>query len=213
MGMSRYTDSAGKRLDEYPRPSVAVDTAVLTVAGRALAVLLVRPRIDEDWRLPGTFLHERETLHDAVLRSLRDKAGVEGLRPRQLHVFDRPDRDDRGWVLSVAHMDVVPAERLSASDTRDLVPVDRLPPLTYDHGDIVASAVEAVRADYRAGPDPAGLLESAFTMRRLRHLHEGVLGESILPDTFRRTMLPGLRATGAVRAEGRGRPAELFERV
>ena len=45
-------------------------------------------------------------------RCLREKAGVEGTRPRQLHVFDKPDRDDRGWVLSVAHMDVVRPERL-----------------------------------------------------------------------------------------------------
>ena len=39
---------------------------------------------------PGTFLHEGETLADAVDRSLRDKANVRGLHPRQLHVFDDP---------------------------------------------------------------------------------------------------------------------------
>ena len=39
-----------------------------------------------------------------------------GLNPRQLHVFDAPDRDDRGWVLSVAHCDVVPVDRLPLAE-------------------------------------------------------------------------------------------------
>src|SRR4051812_47939943 len=106
-----YRDASGKTLTDYPRPSVAVDTAVLTVAPdrRGLHVLLVRRNGKDDgsdWALPGTFLHEGETLAEAVLRSLKEKAGLLGRAPQQLHVFDAPDRDPRGWVLSVAHVDV-----------------------------------------------------------------------------------------------------------
>ena len=91
-------------LQSYVRPSVAVDTVVLTVAPEAgLSVLLV-PGPGGGWALPGTFLHEGETLADAVLRSLAEKVGLRGTRPQQLHVFDDPERDDRGWVLSVAHV-------------------------------------------------------------------------------------------------------------
>ena len=64
--------------------------------------------------LPGTFLRVGETLADAVDRSLRKKANVRGLRPRQLHVFDDPHRDYRGWVLSVAHVDVVRPDQLAS---------------------------------------------------------------------------------------------------
>jgi len=71
----------------------------------------------------------------------------------------------------------------------------------------------AVRVDYRTAPDPAGLLGDSFTMRQLRLLHEAVLNERLLPDTFRRTMTPQLRATGETRVEGRGRPAEVFQRM
>ena len=241
-------DSAGKTLEDYPRPSVAVDTAVLTVpeSGR-LSVLLTLTndaaasgRVSgnlSDWRLPGTFLHPGETLSDAVLRSLREKAGVEGLRPRQLRVFDAPGRGDRGWVLSVAHLDAVRADRIPLIDRTRIVPIDELPPLKYDHGEIVAAAVTALRDEYRRSPDPAGLLPAdpdavvadatqptpdaaqprepngAFTMRDLRHLHEAVLGEQLVADTFRRTMLPGLRPTSQMRRGARGKPAELFLRA
>ena len=100
-----FRDSTGRSLADYPRPSVAVDTALLSPdPEQGLVVLLVRRTDGTGWALPGTFLHEGERLADAVKRSLRDKAGVRGLHPHQLHVFDDPNRDDRGWVLSVAHV-------------------------------------------------------------------------------------------------------------
>jgi hypothetical protein len=108
--MSVYVDSHGKTLADYPHPSIAVDTAVLTVRAGVLCVVLVKSGILN--RLPGTFLHEHETLAEAVRRSLADKAGLRGVVPEQLHVFDALDRDDRGWVLSVAHLATVPADAL-----------------------------------------------------------------------------------------------------
>lgn len=186
---------------------MAVDTAVLTVttAGELAVLLLADPA-----RLPGTFLHEGELLSDAVLRSLRDKAGVRGLAPRQLHVFDAVDRDDRGRVLSVAHVDAVRASTLPLEAV--VAPVGRLPRLAFDHDRIVAFAVDDLRGQYRERPDPRGLIEEPFTLSRLRALHEAVLGDELQPDTFRRSMLPHLVATGELERAGRGRPAELYRR-
>ncbi|BDZ50284.1 hypothetical protein GCM10025867_25250 [Frondihabitans sucicola] len=180
--MPLYRDATGFTLADYPRPSVAVDTAVLTVTPAAeLGVLLVRAeRSTEGWRLPGTFLHEGERLSDAVLRSLRDKAGVTGLAPRQLHVFDDPDRDERGWVLSVAHLDAVPFPSLpeDSAGTR-IAPVASLAEadLPFGHEQIIAAAAEALRTDYAVRPDPSGLLPpEPFTLTQLRRVHEAVAG-------------------------------------
>ncbi|WP_144759696.1 NrtR DNA-binding winged helix domain-containing protein [Curtobacterium sp. 9128] len=211
--MTEYRDASGKRLADYPRPSVAVDTAVLTVpVGGPLSVLQVRDQVDGDWRLPGTFVHEGERLADAVLRSLRAKAGMTGLAPRQLHVFDEPGRDSRGWVLSVAHLDVVPAASLSLGDDARLVPVGDAAGMVHGHDDILGFAVAQLRADHRGAPDPHGLLPSPFTMSALRGLHEAVLGERLLPDSFRRAMVPMVTATGKRAAEGPGKPAALYVR-
>ena len=210
-----YRDSSGRTLADYPRPSVAVDTAVLTVRDERLCVLLVRDESGEE-RLPGTFLHPGETLHAAALRALRDKAGVQGLDPRQLHVFDDPARDDRGWVLSVAHLDAVRVDQIPLSDRTRLVAVDEHPVLSYDHTEVVAFAAATLRTEYRAEPDPWHLLppaEDGITIRDLRLLHEAVLGERLVADTFRRTMLPGLEPTGELRRGVRGKPAELFRRA
>src|SRR4051794_29390669 len=101
-------------LTTYPRPNVAVDVAVLTVISSLdprsqpgeLAVL-VQERTDEPrgWALPGRFLREGETVRDSIEATLRDKAHVlvGSAHPRLLRVFDSPDRDPRGWTLSLAH--------------------------------------------------------------------------------------------------------------
>jgi 8-oxo-dGTP diphosphatase len=202
--------TSSRPLESYPRPSVAVDTAVLTV-DEVLSVLLVEAV--DGWRLPGTFLHEGETLANAVLRSLRMKAGVTGLRPKQLHVFDDPKRDDRGWVLSVAHLDAVPTSEL-AIDTSiaRITPVDELPPLPYGHEVIVARAVDELRAEYREHPDPRGLLREPFSLRDLQWMHEAVAGTELPRDTFRRAMEPQLLPTGETGLGSVGKPARLFTR-
>lgn len=211
-----YRDEHGRTLADYPRPSVAVDTAVLTVAWDMLWVLLVHSRAGEQ-RLPGTFLHEGETLERAVRRSLRDKAGVRANNPQQLHVFDDPRRDDRGWVLSVAFLDAIPADRITPSEGTQLVPVNRLPRLCYDHNEIIAFAVDRLRAEYADQPDPWHLLpedDNGILIRDLRALHEAIAGGDLgmSADTFRRTMLPHLQPTGELHRGARGKPAELFSR-
>jgi ADP-ribose pyrophosphatase YjhB (NUDIX family) len=193
-----------------------VDTALLTLDPEdGLVVLQVRRNSGRGWALPGTFLNEGERLADAVDRSLRVKANVRGLHPRQLQVFDDPFRDDRGWVLSVAHVAVVRADQLGTRfpDRTRLAPVASPGRLPYDHADIIVRAVAHIRGRYADDPDPDGLLGEEFTLRELRLAHEAVGGEVLQRDTFRRSMEPKLIATGAMTSGGRGRPAELFRRV
>lgn len=208
-------DANGKTLEDYPRPSVAVDTALLTLdeASSELLVLQVR-RDGGGWALPGTFLHPGERLADAVDRSLSEKAGVRGLRPRQLRVFDEPGRDERGWVVSVGHVAVVQFVRLDSRfvDRTRLTPVRQPGRMWIDHRDIIGRAVDDVRLRYRTEPDPDGLLGDRFTLRELRRVHEAVAGRPLQRDTFARAMTAGLEPTGEFAEGGRGRPAELFRR-
>jgi len=213
-----FRDETGKTLDDYPRPSVAVDTAVLTVTrDGSLAVVLTRPSDDARWRLPGTFLHPGERLADAVVRSLHDKCGIDQVRPAQLHVFDDPGRDDRGWVLSVAHVAVVRADSLHLAGGRArVVAVEDLADYALscpdDHREIVDEAVDALRGRYRESPDPDHLLDEPFTIRDLRRLHEAVAGNALPRDTFRRSMLDRLNATDEISSGTVGKPAKLYRR-
>lgn len=196
-------------LSDFVRPSVAVDTAVLTVRDGVLCVGVLHDSRSPKPRLPGTFLHKGETLADAVRRALQTKAGIEGVEPAQLHVFDAPGRDSRGWVLSVAHIAVV---RAASIGKLEALPVTDAVGLDFDHDTIVRLAVERLRADYADHPDPSGLLEEPFTIAELRAVHEAVVGGRLQPDTFRRRMLPSLRDTGERRRGEVGKPAVLYSR-
>ena len=216
MKPAEYRDSSGKTLAEYPHPSVAVDTVALTYdENRGLEVLVVE-RPEGGWALPGTFLHEAEVLTDAVQRSLQQKAGVYGLEPWQLKVFDALSRDNRGWVLSAAHLCVIPVELLAGRDpdrTR-LVPADNPGELIYDHPEMVELALKDLRARYDVQPDPDRLLGITFTLRQLALVHGAVAGKPVTAeelDTFRRYMQQHLEPTDDFGpADGRGRPARRF---
>jgi hypothetical protein len=84
--------------------------------------------------------------------------------------------------------------------------------LPYGHADIVAKAVEWLRAAYVEAPDPGALLDEPFTLRDLRELHEAVSGGTLMRDTFRRFMEPKLQGTGQMSDGTRGRPSRLWRR-
>jgi len=227
-------DRTPSDLDRYPRPSVAVDVAVMTVtAGGELGVLLHRRTGDRagTWALPGRFLRERERLGSAVERTLEEKCGLSrkalaGRTPRQLHVFDDPDRDDRGWVLSVAHLLAMPYARLESSVAADdavtiatirrdrVVLPDGQKALPYGQDEIIARAHGELRTAYRDVPDPERFIDAdTFTLSELADVHFAILGkEHWAIDTFRRKMSRQLRETGEVSRGGPGRPAAVFQR-
>lgn len=218
-----WRDERGKALADYPRPSVAVDVVLMTVRWQSrhgqLCVLLHRPDrgfAAGQWCLPGTFVREDELLADAARRAQREKVGVDGQEPRQLRVFDAVDRDQRGRVLSVAHVDLLPAERLPPTCTlgpvvdRQAQAPDGQERLPYDHDRIVEAAVEWARARHLDGPDPSRLLGEQFTLSDLQRLHEAVAGDRLVKDTFRRGVLPALEPTGGSRTGAVGRPASLY---
>ncbi|MGW0027477.1 NUDIX hydrolase [Rhodococcus sp. NPDC003383] len=210
--MSEPKDRAGKTLADYDRPSVAVDVAVLTCLDGELRVLVVDHHLGGR-ALPGTFLHRGERLVDAAERALRDKAHITGLKFHQLRMFDDPDRDERGWVISMAHTAAVPVTDLPDDATLHVVhdgTVDG--DLAFDHADMVRLAVDDLRARYAAQVDPDRLLGEEFTVLDLRLLYEAIFDRPLQKDSFRRHVVAALDSTGRLSNPGHGRPAELFRR-
>lgn len=132
---------------EYPRPAVTVDVVVLTDDA---AILLVKRRSDPfagRWALPGGFIDMDETLADAAARELAEETGVAGLNLRQLKAFDDPDRDPRARTIGVAFLsevngrpDVTAGDDAAEAAWHSLAD---LPPLAFDHDQIVACALAA----------------------------------------------------------------------
>ena len=231
--MAKRTD-----LEKYPRPGVTVDLAILTVVGASdtnpqLRMLIQDRHVPSGRALPGGFIRERATVAQTVDDVLRRKIGIEPsdtIRPLLLRLFDDPERDDRTWAISAAHSVSIGESEL-VDVHGDLVRIteagglDGEDALLFDHDDIVAAAIDAVRERYElryryvdVHPDPDGFLPAPFTLHQLRKVHEAVLGEELHKDNFNRRMKPFLepvlRKGGPVLADGlRGRPAALYRKV
>jgi len=146
-------------LERWPRPALTVDVAVFVVA-RPLLVLLIQraePPFAGEWALPGGFVEEGETVAAAAARELLEETAIEAGDLRLLGVYSAPGRDPRGWTVSVAYVQELEVE-LPARGGDDAAAarwfgVDELPTLAFDHAQIVAEAIEAVRGRRGAGSD------------------------------------------------------------
>lgn len=90
--------------------------------------------------------------------------------------------------------------------------VDRLPPLAFDHAEIIEHALSRLRAKTEYAAVAHRFLGPEFTLGRLRAVTEAVLGEPVDPANFRRQALArgGLIDTGKVESGGAHRPARLY---
>lgn len=208
----------------FPPVAVTVDVAILTVRQGRLCVLLVLRGVHPylgAWALPGGFVGATETLDDAAARELVEETGLDtGAHLEQLATYGDPGRDPRMRVVSVAYLALVtdvarPSAGTDAVDAR-FWPVEDVPhgELAFDHGRILADAVERARAKLEYTSLAATLLEEPFTIADLRRVYEAVWGVELHPANFRRKVLSTegfVVPTGQERSTGRGW-AELYNR-
>ncbi len=207
---------------EYPRPALTVDCVIFGLdAGSVLKVLLIQ-RANEPylgyWALPGGFVGIDEDLEAAALRELEEETGVRDVYIEQFHTFGRPDRDPRGRVVSVAHYALVNLEDHPvhpSSDARCVqwFEIDQLPPLAFDHDEIMVVAIECLRQKVRHEPVVFELLPAVFTLTQLQQIYEKVMGvqEGFNKRNFRSRILK----TGLLKEVGKQegvahRPAKLY---
>lgn len=200
---------------EYPRPALTVDAVVfgLDLADRSLKLLLIE-RLGEPfkghWALPGGFVNMDEPTEKAVLRELEEETSLTGLYLEQLYTFSGVDRDPRERVVSVAYYGLVSPDSLrpragSDAKTVEWHKADDLPPLAFDHAEIVRVGLERLRGKIRYQPVGFELLPPQFTLTQLQRMYEIILGRPLDKRNFRKKVL-SLRILRELDAfEGRAR--------
>lgn len=193
--------------------------AVLQIRDGCLQVLLwqrAREPFSGAWALPGGTLDPAESLEESIRRHLAAKVDVRELSHlEQLETRGAPDRNPLRRELATAYLGLVPSDVDPAvpADTR-WHPIDRLPPLAFDHQPIVLAARERLQAKLSYTNLGFALAPNTFTISELRELYTAALGHDVSPTNLRRVLLRrGLLAeTGERRDAGRvgGRPAALF---
>lgn len=196
-----------------------VDVVMLTLKEHALHVVLMKRAqapCQGQWALPGGYIHPQEdaTAWDAAARVLRDKTGIVSPYLEQLATYSGAARDPRGWSVSVVYYAMVPMGLLPVdAEGLQIVPVERLPKLAFDHHGIVDLAVDRVRSKSLYSSLPVYLCGERITLPQLQSVYEAVLGEPINKVSFRRKIdemgmleaIEGELVTGAAH-----RPAQVY---
>ena len=198
---------------------VTVDVVIFTVREGSLQVLLVKrgvPPFEGQYAIPGGFLREGESLEEAALRELYEEAGVRNPFLDQLYTFGGPKRDPRGRVVTVAYYALIASDKLlliAGADAAEAqwFPANDLPPLAFDHKNILDYAVERLKNKLEYTTVGFQLLPEKFTLGELQAVYEAILGKQLDKRNFRRkiALLGILKPLREWQHTGR-KPAQLF---
>ena len=110
-------------LPTYDTPSVTIDNVLLCYNRQEdqLKILLVQRNThpyQNSWALPGGFVNRNESTAETCIRETREETGVtiQAYNIEQLHTFSTPNRDPRGWVITVSYLAFIGEEPLTAGD-------------------------------------------------------------------------------------------------
>ena len=114
-----------------------------------MEILLIQrknPPFQGMWALPGGFMEIDETLEETAARELEEETGLKNVDLKQLKTFSQVDRDPRTRLVTVVFYGMVSLENSDAKGSDDAeraewFAVDNLPPLGFDHGQIIDLAL------------------------------------------------------------------------
>ena len=203
---------------KYPHPSVTTDCVIFGFDGVKLKVLLVERGMAPykgRWAFPGGFLNMDESAEEGALRELKEETGLEGAYIRQFHTFSAPQRDPRERVITIAYYALVRMQEVKggddASDARWFA-LDEVPPLAFDHDQILRKAEKTLRQQIHFEPVGFELLPEKFTIKQLQNLYEAILDMRFDRRNFYNKMrrLGMLELTGDTANPSQRREANLF---
>ena len=132
---------------DYPRPSVTADCVVITKEETPQVLLIQRgfEPFKGCWAIPGGFMNMDETTEQCAIRELEEETGLKISDVRQIGAFSKVDRDPRGRTITVAYLAIVDAplevKGLDDAAKAQWFPLSTLPPLAFDHADILREAI------------------------------------------------------------------------
>ena len=209
-------------MTEKQNIKVAVDAIVFGYQNNQLYILLIQQKFgtqESYWALPGGLVQNEESLQEAVKRELKEETNVTVNYFEQLFTFgDDVNRDSRNRVISVAYFALVDPSKLqikadSDADNVQWFNINEVPPLAFDHKNILEKAINRLKAKLTYEPVGFDLLPKEFLFSELENLYCTILEKEIDRRNFRKKILSFdiIEETEQFGSSKSGRPAKLFK--
>jgi 8-oxo-dGTP diphosphatase len=196
-------------------PHISVDCVIFGFSTNQLKVLLIKRAFTDssgrqrnDHKLPGDFISIDEDLDMAAYRTLEELTGLKDIYLQQFAFFGQTDRISNNVDLEWLHMTtgyeiqrVVTAayySLINISETKREFAIKnnaiwtnvmKVPPLAFDHEEIVSRGLSHLQDRLRNEPIGFELLPEKFTIRELQSLYEVILGCTLDNRNFRKKIL------------------------
>lgn len=212
-------------------PHISVDPVVFGFDQNELKVLLVKMNYKKQWLLPGGYVRREDDLDEAVVRVLKDRAGVTDVFLEEFGVFGRRNRSQlyfdefeetlfqKQRFISVGYYALYNSSEINpvaddVSEACEWVYLRQLPEIVLgmDHREIIEKALLTLREKISSKPIGYNLMPEKFTLPELQKLYEAILGKPLNRGNFYRKIknLNVLKKLDEQRHVGAHRSPDLY---
>lgn len=199
---------------------VGIDCIIFGFNEGELNLLLLKRNFQPamgEWSLMGGFVQQGESVDDAAKRVLAELTGLESVYMEQVGSFGEVERDPGERVISIAYYALININEydreLVHQHNAYWVNTNELPPLIFDHPQMVKQARELMQQKASTEPIGFNLLPKLFTLSQLQSLYEAIYGEQIDKRNFRKRIaeMDYIEKTDKIDKTGSKRGAALYK--
>lgn len=209
-----------KYYSSNPTFYVGIDCIIFGFNEGELNLLLLKRNFQPamgEWSLMGGFVQQSESVNDAAKRVLTELTGLENVYMEQVGTFGEVERDPGERVISIAYYALININEYDRELVRQhnayWVNINELPPLIFDHPQMVELARKLMQQKASTEPIGFNLLPKLFTLSQLQSLYEAIYGEQIDKRNFRKRIaeMDYIEKTDKIDKTGSKRGAALYK--
>lgn len=209
-------------VNDFERPSVAVDLLIFTMENDRLKILLLE-REEHPFKnklaLPGVFVGMEETLDEAVTRGITEEVGIRDIYFEQLYTWGDVNRDPRMRVISVSYISIVNVDKIQMAagertisvalyDVEELLASEA--EIAFDHRKMIEYGKERICNKVEYTNIAFEFLPEEFTLPELQRVHEVLLNKKLHKAYFRQKVEPLVEETGQMKTGDAYRPSKYY---
>lgn len=182
----------------YKNQGIHMIMALFTIEQGIVKVLLIKRKNEPflgDWVLTGGALYNNEDLEDGAKRELKEKTGIEGVELKQFKAFGKLNRSPVMRMVAIGFIGVIDSKRVHLlRETRnttnaDWFAIDKVPPLGFDHNEILQSAILELQKQIVKTNILKSLYPDGVTIPELQKAYEAILNRKFDRRNFRKKIL------------------------